>query len=280
MIRLLAEQLPPYSSNFSTFQRKRPIVATISGTSSNQNEHTSERRDFDVSFRGFISNDPKALKEDLDKRLKDVRIENLRLKKKRELTELQASNDAMRDSNSPATIVETIAVSPTIAPVVSAPVKAKTLRPDRMHFYKDISEGEHLRWFREVEIRFLMSPEYFITDQAKVIYCMQSLEGDPNTQWYEYFQAHRSLKGVTFEFFKLFLLDLIADPVNRRLLVYEKWKATKQRQDQKVLVFKAYLKELEAHLHPFAEEQRANIFLVKLRPELKNKILSTGNVPK
>ena len=145
LIRLLAEQLPPYSSNFSTFQRKRPIVATISGTSSNQNEHTSERRDFDVSFRGFISNDPKALKEDLDKRLKDVRIENLRLKKKRELTELQASNDAMRDSNSPATIVETIAVSPTIAPVVSAPVKAKTLRPDRMHFYKDISEGEHLR---------------------------------------------------------------------------------------------------------------------------------------
>ena len=33
-------------------------------------------------------------------------------------------------------------------------------------------------------------------------------------------------------------------------------------------------------MHPFAEEQRANLFLAKLRPELKNKILSTNNVPK
>ena len=206
----------------------------------------------------------------LEELLENARAENRRLELKRELAELRARNNVLRNSDSPATPVGATAV-PSIV--------SKTLRPERMRPYKGSSTGEHLRWFREVETRFLMSPEYFTTDQAKVIYCMQSLEGDPNTQWYGYFQAHR-LNVITFEFFKSFLLDLIANPVNRRLLAYEKWEAAKQRQNQKVSVFKAYLEELEAHLPPFAEEHRANIFLAKLRPELKNKILSTDNVPK
>ena len=229
----------------------------MSDSSPNRNEHISERRDFDVSLQGSASEDQVSLEELLE----NARAENRRLELKRELAELRARNNVLRNSDSPATPA------------------GKTLRPERMRPYKGSSTGEHLRWFREVEIRFLMSPEYFTTDQAKVIYCMQSLEGDPNTQWYGYCQAHR-LNVITFEFFKSFLLDLIADPVNRRLLAYEKWEAAKQRQDEKVSNFKAYLEELEAHLPPFAEEHRANIFLAKLRPELKNKILSTDNVPK
>ena len=107
---------------------------------------------------------------------------------------------------------------------------------------------------------------------------MTSLEDDPNTQWYGYFSTH-SIDGITFKFFKQFLLDLVADPVNRRLAAYEKWEAARQR-DMKVSAFKAYLEELEGYLPPFSEEYRANFFLAKLMPELKNKILSTGNVPK
>ena len=48
----------------------------------------------------------------------------------------------------------------------------------------------------------------------------------------------------------------------------------------KVSAFKAYLKELKAYLPLFAEEYRANFFLAKLRSELKNRILGTGNMPK
>ena len=80
------------------------------------------------------------------------------------MTELQISNNAMRDSNFSAIIVETTATSFTIASVMSASIKAKTLRLDRIYLYKSNSEDEHLRWFREVEIRFLISPEYFIID--------------------------------------------------------------------------------------------------------------------
>ena len=68
--------------------------------------------------------------------------------------------------------------------------------------------------------------------------------------------------------------------MNRRLAAYEKWVEAKQLKDQKVSVFKAYLEDLEAHIPPFSKEQRGNLFLAKLKPELKNKILSTNNMPK
>lgn len=132
----------------------------MSDSSPNRNEHIPERRDFDASFQGFASEDQVSLEELLE----NARAENRRLELKRELAELRARNNVLRNSDSPATPA------------------GKTLRPERMRPYKGSSTGEHLRWFREVEIRFLMSPEYFTTDQAKVIYCIQSLEGDPNTQ--------------------------------------------------------------------------------------------------
>ena len=85
---------------------------------------------------------------------------------------------------------------------------------------------------------------------------------------------------VTFTFLEKFLLDLVANPINCRLVAYKHWEAAKQRPDQKVLVFKAYLEELEAHLPPLDEDVRINFFLAKLKPELKEKILATGNIPK
>lgn len=119
---------------------------------------------------------------------------------------------------------------PAAAPLPSLPIKAKTLRPDKMRPYKGSSKGEHLRWFREVKVKFLMSPEYFTTKTAKVVYCMQLLESDASTQWHSYFHTH-DMNYVTFAFFEKFLLDLVANPINRRLGVYERWEAAKQRPD-------------------------------------------------
>ena len=113
--------------------------------SPNRNEHTPERRGSDVSSEGFVSEDPEAPEEDLNEYLENARKENRRLRKKRELAELRASNNALRDSDSPPTIVGATAVPPFVSPLVNAPIRAKTLRPERMHPYKGVSEGEHLR---------------------------------------------------------------------------------------------------------------------------------------
>ena len=65
-------------------------------------------------------------------------------------------------------------------------MKAKTIRPEKMREYKGESEGEHIRWFREFKIKAMQSPEYFLTDKSKILFCMVSLVGDPSNQWYEH----------------------------------------------------------------------------------------------
>lgn len=209
-------------------------------------------------------------------RIAQLEAENHRLEQQRIIAGLEQRNRELRGIQLNPAIAAPAASSPS---TLGATPKPKTFRPAEMRPYKGQSEGEHMRWFRDVDIKFIMSPEYFTTDRDKIIFCMQSLEGDPATQWYQYFGAH-DVAQITFAKFKEFLLDLVADPVNRRLAAYERWEEAKQRADQKVSVFKAALEDIEAQLPPFSEEHRANFFLAKLRPALKDKILSTGNVPR
>ena len=55
---------------------------------SNQNKHTLERRSFDISLKEFVLKNSKASKKNLNEYLENVRKENRRLRKKRELTKL------------------------------------------------------------------------------------------------------------------------------------------------------------------------------------------------
>lgn len=159
------------------------------------------------------------------------------------------------------------------------PLRPKTLRPEKMPYYKGSTQIEHSKWFRNAAVRMMISPEYFTTDQAKILYCMQSLEGDPANQWYSHTSNGATVAQETYKGFEDFLLNLASDPTNRRLLAYEKWEEATQKGDQKVSVFKAYLEDLEAQLPPFTEEHKAMMFLSKLKPILKERILTTGNVP-
>lgn len=214
----------------------------------------------------------------LEQRLEQAQAENRRLEQERQLAELEARNHALRNATSPSTPRGIPGSPPAVAPLMAPPIKAKTIRPEKMRAYHGKSEGEHQRWFRECETKYLNSPEYFTTDQAKIAWCMLSLEGDPASQWYSEFKK-KGLEGYTYERFQVFLLNLIIDPANRRLLAYERWEEAKQQPNQKVSVFKAYLEEVEAQIPEFSEGHKANFFLAKLKPELKGKILSTGNVP-
>ena len=78
--------------------------------------------------------------------------------------------------------------------------------------------------------------------------------------------------------FEQFLLNLVIDSINRRLIVYEKFDATHQKIDQKVSVFKVYLKEIKKELLLFDEYHKAMLFLTKLTSVLKNKLLIMKNV--
>ena len=211
----------------------------------------------------------------LQQRIAQLEAENQRLLEEKRVRELEARNAELR-LGAEADAEDSGRLSDSGAPSVL--LAAKTIRPEKMRLYHGNSEGEHIRWFADAEIKFLLSPEYFTTDRAKILYCMQSLEGDAATQWRQHFRKEK-VDDYSFNDFSRFLLDLVADPVNRRLLAYERLNSAKQQQGQKVSVFKAYLEELESHVAPLSEEFRVNSLLTKLRPELKSKILSTGSVP-
>ena len=241
----------------------RPRGERVTGTEAPDNAPTTESSDSTLSSPA------------LQQRIAQLEAENQRLLEENRVRELETRNAELR-RRPEADAEDFNGLSDDEAPSVS--LTAKTIRPEKMRPYYGNSEGEHIRWFADADIKFLLSPEYFTTDRAKILYCMQSLEGDAATQWRQHFRKEQ-VDDYSFETFSQFLLDLVADPVNRRLLAYERLNSAKQQQGQKVSVFKAYLEELESHITPLSEEFRVNSFLAKLRPELKSKILSTGSVP-
>ena len=172
------------------------------------------------------------------------------------------------------------ATAPQAQPVSVVPAPhSKEQKPRDQPPYHGESEGEHIRWFQNVRIEFLACPSYFLDDRAKILWCMRFLKGDPQSQWFTRTKDGEDLEGISYDYFKSFLLNLVADPVNRRLTAYENWERARQRSDQKVSGFKSELEEYEAHLPPFEEVHRVNFFFCKLLPSLKEKLLGIGEVP-
>ena len=68
------------------------------------------------------------------------------------------------------------------------------------------------------------------------------------------------------------MLNVIIDLVNRRLIVYEKFDAVHQKINQKVSIFKIYLKEIKKKLFSFDKYHKVMLFLAKLISVLKNKL--------
>ena len=109
---------------------------------------------------------------------------------------------------------------------------------------------------------------------------MQFLESDSIIQWFTHIFDDETITidQVIYLKFEQFLLNLIIDSVNRRLIVYKKFDATHQKIDQKINVFKIYLKKIKKKLFFFDEYHKIMLFLAKLIPMLKNKLLIMKNV--
>jgi len=124
----------------------------------------------------------------------------------------------------------------------------------------------------------MRSSTYLITNKNKILYCMLFLKNDVATQWYSRTNNDAKLKNEIFEEFRKFLLNLIANLANCRLFAYERWKNARQKLDQKITTFKKYLNKLKIHLLSLLEKHKIYIFLIKLKLNLKVKILSIDNV--
>ena len=104
-------------------------------------------------------------------------------------------------------------------------------------------------------------------------------------KWFNYLIIHlyfrwRDDDSRSNRLFKIeqFLLNFVIDSINRRFIVYKKSNAIHQKVDQKISVFKIYLKEIKRELSSFDKYYKVILFLVKLISMLKNKLLIMKDV--
>ena len=196
-------------------------------------------------------------------------IANLR----REFRQVQSQNASdVIASSSQATLSSFVIATFATSQVI---FKIKIIKLDSMSKYKRANQDEHIRWFREIDLKFLESSNYFSNDRFKILFCMKSFRSDSTIQWFQHINNDHNLKNIIFVDFEQFLLDLMIDSTNRRLLVYERWIDAMQKSNQKIFAFKTYLKKIKNHMLSFVEMHRANFLLIKLKNDLKNKILNT-----
>ena len=48
--------------------------------------------------------------------------------------------------------------------------KNKSIKSDKMRFYKDLNIDEYICWFCEIDIKYIMSFEYFFINVIKIVY--------------------------------------------------------------------------------------------------------------
>ena len=152
------------------------------------------------------------------------------------------------------------------------------LRPKAPTPYKGKHLKEHKNFMRECALLFRNAPAAYSSDSEKILAVAPYLEGDPADAW-EVEEARTGPGCHTWEAFLEFLLDRIADPVNRQYTVGQEYEDARQTEKQRVYDFVTYLERLEAQLPEYSEEHKARTLLSKLRPELRRRVTDGPYIP-
>ena len=129
---------------------------------------------------------------------------------------------------------------------------------------------------------FLKSPEYFQTSLQRVSHAQLALKGQIKEQWSNHIgisdvdSARYTIEVMGFRGFKQFLLDRVQAPEIRSVNHWLLWNDAKQKPGQTVASFRAYLESLEAHIEPMPTTVRNKIFMPRLRPEVRQRLINTG----
>jgi hypothetical protein len=152
-------------------------------------------------------------------------------------------------------------------------------RPEKLKEYRGKTVKEWKRFKEDGETTFELSPEYFVTEEQKILFTSQSLEGDPRESWYAH-KRNIQLGDYTWADFLSYLLSLIGDPTNRLLLTGQDLEEAKQKPDQSVQNFANYLERLEEELGLLDSPNRWITFYTKLRPDLRASLAQVQSLPR
>lgn len=157
-------------------------------------------------------------------------------------------------------------------------LRAPSLRIKAPPEYRGKNIREHKDFIRACELVFRESPVVYQSDTAKVLMALPYLKGDP-ADAYDREEQRLGQDCYTWDEFAKFLLDSVANPVNRMFTIGQQHEDAIQGPKQKVMEFLTYLERLEAEMDPYTEAQQQRILLTKLRPELRRLITNHQTVP-
>ena len=152
-------------------------------------------------------------------------------------------------------------------------------QPKELREYWGNSVREHQEWTRAAENAFAMAPKKFKPMGVRIAWAAQSLRGSAQSTWSNACQGD-DLYEYTWDDFKTLLLDAIEDKANRELDAAQRYHDAHQRVGQKVLQFHQQLMSLERQLDEgYTEGQLRTHLWVKLRPEIRSRILMYQDIP-
>ncbi|ELR10550.1 hypothetical protein GMDG_04824 [Pseudogymnoascus destructans 20631-21] len=128
--------------------------------------------------------------------------------------------------------------------------------------YKGESARELNEFMASIRTSFRYQPRMFPTEQSKVAFAAQYLEGNPMKEWDN--RCASQDEGF-------------ADPLD--IAGFEESSATStltQPTDSGIRKFVTYLEELEREMEPYTESQRTTHLLTKIHPDMRQRLLEGG----
>jgi hypothetical protein len=157
------------------------------------------------------------------------------------------------------------------------PVRRRAPKTRELPIYKGKTIKEHQIFFYQAELKWREDMDLtWITDAEKVTHCASSFEGTARDVW----KRREQMIGVnntSWEDFKTFMKDAIADPGNRSMQSLTAYEKAAQRPNQSVQSFVSYLDSLEEDLGYAGTPQSRDILLAKMREEIREEINRQGN---
>jgi hypothetical protein len=146
--------------------------------------------------------------------------------------------------------------------------------------YKGLSLKEYEHFIQICEKTFRVDPFSYATEDSRVAYASQYLDGVPETEWNRF--EHDEGLDHTWKEFKDFLLKTLKDPVNRKKDASQRLTDARQRDTQSVRDFAHYLDVLQDQLYTRAENpdaRRIELLRTRVKDEIRRESDRHANVP-
>ena len=133
-------------------------------------------------------------------------------------------------------------------------------------YYEKIIK-EHLNWTEDAHTVFQFSSDNFSEKIDKVLYSMQYF-ADISKKIWQHHKKNVNLFIFIWEYFEVFLLNIIKNSVNCMLTAAQQFKETEQKLNQSVYSFNIYLSTLKTQLSLYNEEHKVQHLFIWLYWEI------------